>query len=474
MIQDQTAASNRVTLREKIGFSCGATVTNTAPAALHVLLNPIFNISLGLNPALIAMVSFVQTMWYTMIAPLVGQFSDNLRSKIGRRRPLMLIVAVPLALSFSAIWFFPRDLTPGELIVYLLVASLLFLSIYAFYAIPFQALLMEASEDYDERTRINMLTQSWVFLVSIAIQWIFPFTQWKVFGDTIVGVRYFAVFFGLFLVAVALLPFFLNREPMALLAMRQKRTSLVENIRAAFANKPFVVITLMRAIFTFTYNIVGSLGLYLNYYLVFGGDIRRGALMQSINGTVFQIAAIGALFLFRILAIRNGKGAALSVAGWILAIGSLSKLFVYVPNHPWGQLVVYVCNGIAGAGSVMLSNACLAEIADYEELRSGIRREGTYASVLGWFDRVGNSTGTLISGFILVWVGFDAKLGGAQSPGTLNLMRIAYFAIPFIGAVASIFLIKQYSLNREKCHQIRQDLHLHRLHKVVTDAAAMT
>ncbi len=151
-----------------------------------------------------------------------------------------------------------------------------------------------------------------------------------------------------------------------------------------------------------------------------------------------------------------------SIAAWILALGSVSKLVAYVPGQPWWQIVVYVANGAAGAGSVVLANACLADVADLDEISSGRRREGTYAAVLGWFDRVGNSLGTLISGFLLVWIGFDVKLGGAQPPHTLGLMRVAYFIFPFLGACACLNLLGRYTLNARQCYELKAALEVRR------------
>ena len=108
----------------------------------------------------------------------------------------------------------------------------------------------------------------------------------------------------------------------------------------------------------------------------------------------------------------------------MFATGCLAKLFVYSPAMPWLQVVVYVTNGISAAGMTVPTDAMLPDIVDQDERVSGARREGMYASVLLWFDRVGYSVGTLFSGFLLGWIGFDVKLGGAQPERAMDLMRV--------------------------------------------------
>ena len=101
----------------------------------------------------------------------------------------------------------------------------------------------------------------------------------------------------------------------------------------------------------------------------------------------------------------------------------------------------------------------LADIVSADELATGRQREGLYCSVLSWFDKVGSSTGGLVSGFLLVWVGFDSKLtGGHQSGATLLWMKGLYAALPLCGAVITIVLSHYYTLDEERAFQIKRAL----------------
>ena len=74
---------------------------------LNVLLNPIYNIALGVSPALIGYAAAIPRLWDAVSDPLVGFLSDNFRSRWGRRKPFMLIGAIISALSLMAIWWVP-------------------------------------------------------------------------------------------------------------------------------------------------------------------------------------------------------------------------------------------------------------------------------------------------------------------------------------------------------------------------------
>src|SRR5665213_4430527 len=103
---DTIAVTDRVSVREKTGLSAGKVVVDGSHLTLHVLVSPIYNITMGVNPALISTVVFIQRFWDAMLDPLIGQWSDNFRSRWGRRLPLMACSIVPLALLFGALWWF--------------------------------------------------------------------------------------------------------------------------------------------------------------------------------------------------------------------------------------------------------------------------------------------------------------------------------------------------------------------------------
>ena len=330
---------------------------------------------------------------------------------------MILALALPLALAFAAIWFFPKGLGSLSLLGYLLASSLVFYSLHAVYSVALLALGIESTPDYHERTRLYVFGQLCSFVCLVGIQWAFPLIRASSPTDPIAGARRFALLIGPLLAAGAVLPFFFNREAAAGEGAKSVREPFRVSLRAALANRTFLRVAVTRAVYSFSYNLVSILGLYLNYYYIFRGDIGRAAIQQSWNGTIFQISGIGALFLVRWLALRYGKRNTVLLTAVVFAFGCLCKLIVYVPGRPWLQVIVYIANGFSAAGIITPTDAMLPDIADHDRESSGLRREGMFASILAWFDRIGNSIGTLISGFILVWMGFDVKLA-AQSAAT--------------------------------------------------------
>ena len=66
---------------------------------------------LGVDPWLCGVVFFVASVVDAVSDPLVGSWSDNFRSRWGRRHPFMLLSVVPLALAFYLMYAPPADLS---------------------------------------------------------------------------------------------------------------------------------------------------------------------------------------------------------------------------------------------------------------------------------------------------------------------------------------------------------------------------
>lgn len=445
--------------REKLGLSAGRVAVDGSHLTLHVLISPIYNVTMGLNPALLSTLVFVQRFWDALLDPLLGQFSDNFRSRWGRRLPLMAAGALPLALLFAALWFFPRELRDQPLFLYLLVVSLTFYVAHSLYAMPLAGLTLEATDDYHERTRLMAVVQSFGFGFQILSQWLFPLTQSSLFPDTITGLRWVAGGCALIFLVAGLLPVFLCRERhYTRLVARQPTLSFWQSLQAVRADRDFLTLLAARFSVSFLYNVVSMLVFYMNVYYVFGGDVKGSAVAFGFVGSSYHVTAIlGSLFLYPRLARRLGKKRVFQLAAGVLMAGCLSKLFLYQPGRPWLQIFIVAANGLSASGISLMAAAMLGDIADADEWRHGCRREALFASLLSWFDKAGMSFGALLGGFVLVWIGFDAKLG-AQSPHTLELMKFAYFLLPFLGALVALLVMSRYSLSEADAYRIKAEL----------------
>lgn len=84
----------------------------------------------------------------------IASWSDNLRSKWGRRRPLILLGIIPMIVSYVLLWFPPVKDTSWVNAVYAGVLSIVFCCSYTLSTVPYLSALSEIVPDERSRVRV--------------------------------------------------------------------------------------------------------------------------------------------------------------------------------------------------------------------------------------------------------------------------------------------------------------------------------
>ena len=122
-----------------------------------------YNQVVGLSPLMSGAAIGIALFADAFIDPFIGQWSDNLRSRWGRRHPFMYASAIPVAVSYLLLWSPPHVGQTG-LFLYLTAVAILVRSFISFYEVPSSALAPELTRDYDERTSLLGLRMFFAWL----------------------------------------------------------------------------------------------------------------------------------------------------------------------------------------------------------------------------------------------------------------------------------------------------------------------
>ncbi|MFN2281308.1 MAG: MFS transporter, partial [Anaerolineales bacterium] len=109
----------------------------------------------GLRPAIAGIPILVGKVWDFVNDPIFGYISDRTRTRWGRRRPFLLFGALPLALTFTMLWYRPPFESTTALVAYYSIAYLIFEASATMLYMPYFALTPELTSDYDERTSLT-------------------------------------------------------------------------------------------------------------------------------------------------------------------------------------------------------------------------------------------------------------------------------------------------------------------------------
>jgi GPH family glycoside/pentoside/hexuronide:cation symporter len=185
--------------------------------------------------------------------------------------------------------------------------------------------------------------------------------------------------------------------------------------------------------------------------------------MTLYSGICYALMGIAGIQVAARISRGFGKKWALSytlVAG-LFAFGS--SWWLFTPKHPWLSVLCAGFNGFSAAGLWVVLPSMCADVVDYDEVRSGKRLEGAFASSFAWVLKVGMSTAIFVVGPLLDYVsGFDSKLLGHQSPETILWIRVLFAGIPVGALMTALLLAQWFPLSEAKMAAIRAELEARR------------
>jgi len=419
-----TAPQERVPWNQLIAYGMGGVVAIALFNIAGQLMGLLGNISLGLSAFWLGTIMVVARLWDAISDPIVGHLSDNTRTQWGRRRPYILLGGIAVALSFVALWSVPRGDSYREFfdtdaayqwfqLAYILGALLIFFTATTVFEIPHGALGMEMSGDYHERTRLFSAKSFLGNLFAMGTPWLIALAGREYFrgpgGDLVDGMRYLATIVAALLIPLTLWWFVALREPGFAVAKEQMKTTLWHDLRTTVSNTTFL--HLVAIIFTLAmgFNFVQIFSHYITIFYLYGGDAVAAGWLLGINGTVWAVTGLVAVFPLNWLSKRLGKNNTLLIAILLMGAAQLSKIFAYNPDLPYLVLIPTV---LLSAGMLMfftLGSSMVGDICDDDELKTGTRSEGSFFAVYWWFIKMGSAIANFGMGALLVLTAFDER-----------------------------------------------------------------
>ena len=461
-----TKDNDRVPIIRKLAVGAGGFPVQNGGLIVQYMAQPIFQIFLGLNPALFGLAMTIPRIWDAFTDPLMGRISDRTKSRYGRRRPYVFFGSIMVCLSFLTIWMVPQNMGETGTFLWLTVTSVLFFTAFTVYSVPFNALVYEQTPDYHERTRLMFYFALFYNIGNLCVNWYVPATNWSVFENSLVGARWIAlglaliVFFGM-----GILPAIFGKERFYDVAQREdKKIGFIRAIGQAASSKPMLGLVGIVFALNFCGTIAGSIAMYIVIYYVKSGDVAGGLVLNAMNGTGFAIVGFLGIFVLRWLALRFGKRRAMLFVLALTALGGISKWFIFTPEYPHLLLLDAVLNGPVWVSLGVIVPSMIADLCDWDEYKFGERREGIISSVFTWITKFGTSFTFLVSGIALHFSGFDEALGAGQPDGTITVLRLFFVGASVLAPILAIFCLNLYNITEETAYNIREELETRRGH----------
>ena len=435
------------------GGQIGGQILRDTPA----LILPFYMATVvGLDARLGGLVILIAKVWAVVADPIAGLVSDKTETRWGRRRPFVLAGGLLAALSFILLFFVPPTSSQNVLFLYLTAVYVVLNTGYSLFSVPYLTMASEMSDNPNERTTIMSFRNAFLGVGLIVVALTLPIIFWLQESGATAGEAYRQM--GLIVgpvIALSTLWVFLGTARAPTKAVTEATVPLREQLRIAWANKPFVVLIAANIVQYISAGIGYAGGLF---FFSLTMDLGQGALnVVTIWLIIISVASMLAMPALVWAAARFGK---MTVYKWCLILYAISIQFYFIADKDslWIVWLIAVAIGFFNGGFILMSFSVLTDVVNYDRIRTGISREGVLSSVYSAVDKVGNALGGVLFMFFLALIGFVESSDGqlvAQTPEVIRGIGIAYIVAPALLHAGSILILNRYRLTHEDLVEAR-------------------
>ncbi len=407
----------------------------------------------GMDVNLITVVFIIWSIWNAINDPLMGALSDRTQTKLGRRKPYMIVSIIPLCVIMVLLWT-PPVYSELASFIYFIIVVILFDITYTMYDLNYASLFPEMFQDLDNRAKANNIKQGFT-VIGLIFAFIMPtFFIPKLDDPQYISNYSVAGLIMAIIVAIGALICikFGVKERVEFSKDYITAPSLIDSLKYSIKNKGFR--TFIIANLGYWY-VIGMLPTIVPLYGTYVLNIGEGEsiLLGLLLGTTFISAAIF-LALWRFVALKVGMKKGYMMANAVFIITLIPFLFI---NDRGLAFIAFFIAGIGLSGALLFGDILLAAIIDEDELKRGTRREGGFYGINALITKL--STIFVIITISLVfnstgWKVFNPVPGTDTILGLKSLICI----FPAIALGIGILSISRFPITKEGYEQIKESV----------------
>ena len=460
-------ADIRPTVAQKVFYSLGQAAQSGGFDTAVGFVFFYYTVVLGLSGALVGAALAVGLAFDAAVDPMIGSWSDNTKSRLGRRLPLMIAAIPPTVISVGLLFSPPQNLSQPLLFGWLMLMSVAGRGFISLFHVPYVALGAELATGYAERTSVVVYRSVAGILAGLVITAL-GFSVFFADGglqraDGYPGFGWSAA--GVLFVCMSACCLGLRRHAASLPQPERIAQPMVQRlpieVKEIFANRSFRLL-FVSAVITF---VAQGLNATLNSHAFVFVWLLKSESIQFIS-YAFIVGLLLGVGVAPRLQLRMEKknvvliGLALLIANWLVIQGSW-LLGVYSPVGDAALAPMQLNSFVAGIGLGFVNvsyPSMMADAADEHEHLFGRRREGLYFAGLGFANKAAVSVGVFLAGIALDIIRFPDDMG--QRVGELLAhdvqfrLVLVWGPLPAIVAVISMLIFTAYGITRARHAEI--------------------
>jgi GPH family glycoside/pentoside/hexuronide:cation symporter len=452
-------------LSTRLLYGSGTIAFGVKDQGFNALLMLFYNQVIGLPAAWVGSAIMIAMVADAFFDPLLGQYSDNVRTRWGRRHPFMYAAALPIALSYLLLWM-PPEMPHGAQFAWLVTTAIVVRFSISLYEIPSTALLAEFTSDYDERTKLVAARYFFgvcggIAMTVVTFGYFLQPTAAQPVGHLNAGgyVTYAWVAAAVMLISVLISSFGTQKEalkrPPPPPVEKAPIGQMLREMLGILVHPAYISILLASLFFAVASGLNLSLSVYFSTYF--------WELSASQIATVASSAIIGIILAFVVvlpLSARFGKKPSAMLMFGLSLMTSVTPLTLRLtglfptngdPLLIWlliGQFTLWMMTTIAGG---ILAVSMVADVTDQIQLETGRRSEGLLFSAATMVNKAISGMGIMLAGLLLAFVKFPEN----AQPGHVGADALNGLATIYIGAISvataiALVCLAYYPISRSR------------------------
>ncbi len=414
---------------EMVLFAAGDLFGGGGQSMLSVLYLIFLTNVLRIGPAWAGAVVFVSKAWDAISDPMMGIFSDNTRTKIGRRRPYLIAGGFLIIAAMALVWLPVNFASTGWKVAFAMAAYVFYNTVSTVIAVPYSSMSTEVTEDFAKCNRVNLLRL--VFsLTATALCTLLPSELYNAYqaGTLSLHSFYLTLVLG-FGLAFAV--------PLILIGLLVKERVPYEDKRSAFSIGTFIMpfrVRAFRQLLTLylcqavTLDMVSAVILYYASYAVAG-----------VSSTVFLGTFLGVqLLLFPLINSLVNKVGKTKIYRFGLPLSIASSIFIAFYPAGWPAFYVYafaLLTALGFAGAQTMCWIIFPDVVDIGEMGLHQRSTGSFSGVMTFVRKISSALAIFVIGNVLSLTGYIAPSGAGDmpaQPGSAVLGIRLFMFLPFL------------------------------------------
>lgn len=443
------ADAPKLRMGSKVFYGFGSVAFGVATLGLSSsLLQPYLNRVIGLPALWVGTAIMLSLMLDAIIDPAIGGWSDKLRTRWGRRHPLMYAAAPLVAMCCIAFWNSPTNWSPTATGMYLIGMLLLLRLSVSLYEVPSSALGPELTSDYHQRTVLFSYRYFFGVVGGLGMNVVLYQVYLSPENGGVLNRAAYAEY-GLLAAAVMAVSILvsatgthhhiprLSRPPVRPMTLRQT----VSEVVVTLSNRSLVVVMLSGLCSGVASGMTAALSQY--FYLELWGLSAAQISYLSIAGALASITAVA--IAGPVSRLMGKKKAMLSLFSVylltsILPIG-LKLLGLMPPNTSplvfWilmADIFIYTTLVIAG---LIIVSSMIADVVEDAAVKTGVRSEGLLFAANGLLPKFTAGIGVFMAGILLTLVAFPTDVAMGQVDPEI-MRRLATIYLPVMAGMTAL------------------------------------